>query len=372
MRAHSARLTVLCLLLLLAPALLPAATAAAPAPAAEAAAGGASREDLTEQEQQALAELFALNRELEAARAALEELDRRGAELAKELEATRMELSQVEVLEAKRQEQVARRLRYLQRHGTLPYLAALLKAESLQDFMDRVETLTFMMDQDQALLNEYRNVAAAASEQETLLARQQEEWAAIRKAQAQREQELAQAVAEKEAILAGLKDRRGEVEAALSDLEQDWATAAMPVLEALGGALLTLDVDSFEPDELQITLLPPGALVHISEARLNGFLARNQSLRQMAFEVKPDKVVLAGTFDGIPVRVEGKAQMREKNILRFQPILMQVRSFTVPPRVMDEIVAEGWLDIDLTAMADPYSVYKAWTEEDELILRAGF
>lgn len=370
MRAHSAWRTVLCLLLTLVPALLPAATAAAPA--AEAGAGAASAEGLTADEQEALAELFALNRELDAARAALADLDRRGAELATELEATRQELSQVEVLEEKRQEQVARRLRYLQRHGGLSYLGMLLKAESLRDFMDRVEMLTFVMDQDQTLLAEYRSVAAAATEEETLLAQQQQEWAAIREAQARRERELAQAVAEKEAILAGLKDRRGEVEAALSDLEQDWTAAAMPVLEALGSALLTLDVDTFEPDELQITILPPGALVHISEARLNGFLTNNRTLRQMAFAVEPDKVTLAGTFDGIPVRVEGKAGMLEKNVLRFQPTLMQVRDFTVPQRVIDEIVAEGWLDIDLSAMADPYSVYKAWTEADELILRAGF
>lgn len=351
--------------------ILPARTGAAPAPSSVSASAEVLA-GLTAEEQAALTELFTLNRELEAARAALQEMDQRGELLAQDLEDIRLELDEIEVQEAAEQKQVGRRFRYLQRHGGISILAVLLNAESLRDFMDRVEAVSFMMDQDAALLAEYRRVTTAAAEQEALLASRQQEWSELRSAQAQREETLAAAVAEKEAILVGLKDRRADVEAALAKVEADWSVAAMPVLEALGSALLTLDTDSLEPDELQVTLLPPGAVVHISTDRLNQFLQNNAELRGMAFAVDSEAVSLAGEFGGVPVKVQGKAVILEANVLQFRPTLMQVRNFTVPQAVMDEMVAEGWLDIDLSGMADSWSIKKVWTEQDELLLRAGY
>ncbi|HEY8347556.1 MAG TPA: hypothetical protein VIL07_09835 [Symbiobacteriaceae bacterium] len=338
-----------------------------------ASAGAAESElaELTAQEQVALADLFALNRQLEQTRAALAELDEQGALLARDMDAIRQRLQEIRARQDEGQTRLGRRLRWVQVHGSFAFFAVLLGADSLSDFLDRLETVIWLMRRDAALLAELRELKATAAAEEQLLATRQEEWAAVRVAHVERERELVQAIAEKEAILSSLKDRRAVVEAALARIEQDWFTAAMPVLEALGSSLLELDVASLEPDTVQVTLFPPGAVVRISEESLNRLIAAHGELAGMTFRIQAGEVGLEGVYAGVPVRVWGGFALVEANVVQYRPTTMQVRDFVVPQRVAEELLAQGWFDIDLGDLVDPFVIKEVRSQPGVLIFQAG-
>lgn len=334
-------------------------------------AGAADLNALTAEEKAVLGELFTLNRSLEETRAALAELDLQGAEISRQLNETRILLQSLKARQQEREVFLGRRLRYMQEEGSLAPFFVLFNAETLSDFLDRLESVTWLMERDAALLQEMRSLKAAVAEQEQALADRQAEWAEVRADHAEREQELAAAVAEKEALLQSLQGRRAAVEAMLARVEEDWTAAAMPILDALGSSLLTVDMAAFQPDSLEVSLFPPGAVVHITEESLNQFLQGHVDLKGMAFRLEEGEINLEGEYGGVPVRVRGGFVMLQQNVLQYQPTEIQVRDFTVPERVSAEMLASGWMDIDLSTLIRPWVVKDVQALKGELVLRAG-
>lgn len=321
--------------------------------------------------QAVLTELFTLNRTLQEVRTRIAALQAQ-AEAAAADEA-RLEAQRVQ-LEQQRQERIAlfgQRARYYSERGTLAPIGVLLSAGSLPEFLERLELITFAMQRDARLMTELRQLKTQAEAQERAAAGRRAEAARLTEQARAEEQRLAAEIARREQLLAGMGEQRPAVEQQLAVLEDAWQTAAMPVLESLGEAMMELDVTAFTPDSVSFTLLPPGATVRVSEKTLNRFFGASPTLGQLTFRVLPGEVLLEGDYGGVPVRVTGRFLVANRTFLRYQPRSMEVGGFTVPTSVTDALMAEGHFDIDMTAQVKPLALTDVRMQQGEIVIRAG-
>jgi hypothetical protein len=322
-------------------------------------------------EQAVLSELFTLNRSLEEARAEITKLDGQMQENARQQDQARTERDRLAVQRRQRQNFFERRVRYIYEHGSFGSFAVLLGADSLSDFLERLDMVTFILRRDADVMHELRQLTTAVEEQGRALAQRQAELAELQANQRSREQELTAAIGQKEAILAGLQDQRAAVEQRLDNLEQVWTTTAEPVLASLGTSLKGVDMAEFQADSTQVTLFPPGAAVRISQETLNGFFGKKADLRGLLFRIAPGDVSMEGDYTGTALRIHGIFTVQGKTVLRYEPKEIKVGDFTVPEKITDAILAAGTLDIDMSRIVSPWSLKGVSAEAGYLLFRAG-
>lgn len=327
-------------------------------------AGAQDREAVVQQ-------LFSLNRQLEETRAALSDLEQRVQEVSARQAEAQARYDQLEAERLVRKERYGRRLRIYREQGSRAPILLLFSAKSLADFLWRLDALQQILEYDARLARELQELQAAVRVEESTLADARSEVERLRAEQQERAAELERAIAEQEAILASLGDERQEVETALAAVEQDWQVSAQPVLEALGTALQEMGTGQFEPDDLRVTFLPPGAVVTISEQTLNDYFHGHPALANLEVSLSADELELAGTFEAVPVQIAGGFSVLPTGLLRFEPTMMQVREFTLPEDVIGQIVAEGQLDIDISDVVQPLSLRAIQVTDGVMTLRAG-
>lgn len=320
-----------------------------------------------------LQELFMLNRRLEEARSALADLEARLREVAAEEEKALADLARLEDELAARKEQYGRRLRYYREQGNRGPWLLLFSARSLPDFLWRLDALKQIMAYDARLARELRDAQVALAAQAERLAEARAKADRLRAEQQAQVAELEAAVAEKEAILASLGEERADVEKALAAVEADWQQSALPVLGALGQALQELGTAKLKPDDIRFSLFPPGATVVITEERLNAYLGDYDELADLRVDLvgEEEAFVLSGVFADVPVEISGGLRVLPDGKLRFEPSLLQVREFRVPEAIIAQIVAEGLLDIDVSAWVSPLTLTGVQLSDGRLTIRAG-
>lgn len=360
---------LLCLIALLAAGPLPWPQGTARGPVLGSWAAAAESPD----REAVLQELFVLNRRLEEARAALAEVEGRLAEVAAQEEAALAELARLEEELAARKEQYGRRLRYYREQGNRGPWVLLFSAGSLADFLWRLDALKQIMAYDARLARELSETQSVVAAQAERLTEARAEADRLRAEQQAQVAALEEAIAAREAILAGLGDQRQEVEDALAAVEADWQQSALPVLDALGLALQELGTAGLEPDDIRFSLFPPGAVATISEERLNAYIGEYDPLTRLRVDLvgEDEAFVLSGVFDDVPLEISGGFLVTAEGKLRFEPSLMQVRGFRVPEGIIREIVAEGWLDIDVSALVSPLTLTGVELTDGQMIIRAG-
>lgn len=320
-----------------------------------------------------LQELFMLNRRLEEARSALADLEARLREVAAEEEKALADLARLEDELAARKEQYGRRLRYYREQGNRGPWLLLFSARSLPDFLWRLDALKQIMAYDARLARELRDAQVALAAQAERLAEARAAADRLRAEQQAQVAELEAAVAEKEAILASLGEERADVEKALAAVEADWQQSALPVLGALGQALQELGTARLKPDDIRFSLFPPGATVVITEERLNAYLGDYDELADLRVDLvgEEEAFVLSGVFADVPVEISGGLRVLPDGKLRFEPSLLQVREFRVPEAIIAQIVADGLLDIDVSAWVSPLTLTGVQLSDGRLTIRAG-
>ncbi|MFS8639385.1 MAG: hypothetical protein LOD90_00965 [Symbiobacteriaceae bacterium] len=320
-----------------------------------------------------LQELFMLNRRLEEARSVLADLEARLRQVAAEEEKALADLARLEDELAARKEQYGRRLRYYREQGNRGPWLLLFSARSLPDFLWRLDALKQIMAYDARLARELRDAQVALAAQAERLAEARAAADRLRAEQQAQVAELEAAVAEKEAILASLGEERADVEKALAAVEADWQQSALPVLGALGQALQELGMAGLKPDDIRVSLFPPGATVVITEERLNAYLGDYDELADLRVDLvgEEEAFVLSGVFADVPVEISGGLRVLPDGKLRFEPSLLQVREFRVPEAIIAQIVADGLLDIDVSAWVSPLTLTGVQLSDGRLTIRAG-
>lgn len=320
-----------------------------------------------------LQELFLLNRRLEEARTALADLEVRLDEAAAREEEARAELERLQADLARLKAQYGRRLQYYREQGNRGFWFLLFSSKSLPDMLWRLDALQQIMDHDARKARELMATQATVEEEAQRLVELQIEAERLRETQVAQVAELEAAIAEREAILAGLGDQRAEVEEELAAVEDDWQSSAMPVLEALGLALQEIGTGGLEPDNVRFSLFPPGAVATVSADSLNEVLLRYPELAglHIAMDDEEDLFLLSGVFDAVPLEIAGGFAVLPDGKLRFEPSLLQVRDFSVPGDAVAQIVAGGFLDIDVGPMVQPLKATGIEVIDGALIIRAG-
>lgn len=322
-------------------------------------------------EQAVLQELFTLGRKLNETQAAIDKVSAEIDQTARRQADAAAERGRLEVRRREKQAQLARRLRAYQVSGRSAPLAVLFGSTSFVDFLSRLDLLGQILDRDARILADLRSLKTAVAAQEAELRDASEQLSSLRASLASEEAKLQLEISTREAVLASLRERRAAVEAELANLEKAWEQQGEPVLLALGSTLASVDPATFEPDEVSFSLLPPGATAVISADGLTRFFAQVKELQGLTVQLLPGTVLIAGQFDGAPIRIGGRFAVAGKTTLRYEPQEIQIRDFVVPPESIAALLAESQIDIDLSEMLNPWVLKSVDVNQHEIRIKSG-
>ena len=321
----------------------------------------------------AVAQVFNLNRTLEETQKTIADLDAKIASVADEQQKAEADLARLEAKRKQRQAQYGRRLRYYQENGTFAPLGFLLQSGSFSDFLFRIDVLSKVLEYDSTLIKELRTLKVAVQQQAKLLADKRAELDALKARQTAEAKRLQAELAEKEKVLSGLQDQRGAIEARVAELERVWNNLARPVLITFGQRLQTaaLKVTDLAPDDVQFTLVPPGATVRVSEQTMNGFLQKDGGLEGLQMRFRPGQANVEGEFQGVRVQITGRFVLAGTSLLRYEPSAILLQGFPLPDSVRDDLLAQGRLDMDFGSIVGKWVVKEIRMEDGMILLRAG-
>lgn len=321
-----------------------------------------------------LAELFTLNRSLEESQAEAARLGDQIATVEQKQAEARAEQARLEARYKERQAFYGKRLRYYSENGRLAPLGLLFQAQSLSDFLFRLDTLSTMLRLDARVMADMRLLKAGITRQAETLSGQRTELIHLQEQQQATAEKLRTEIARKEAILEAARDRRADLEAKLAELERQWAASTRPLLEALGAALQksTADLSQFEPDAVKFSLFPPQATVEISARTLNQFLAGAPELRALTVTIGEGQVALSGTFREVPLHIEGGFVIAGNAVLRFEPRTVQIEGLSLPETTTRQVLAGAPLELDFRRLVSPGRLKELHLQEDLMVIKTGF
>lgn len=325
----------------------------------------------TPDEQMVLQELFTLGRSLQETRETMNSVGAQAEAAALRQAEAAAERDRLDARRRDRQAQFGRRLRFYQERGRIAPLAVLLGSSSFVDFLDRVDLMNQVLQHDAKLMAELRSLRSAVAAQAEAARAATAELEQLRSRLNEEEARLQAEIARREAVLASLQEDRAAIEAQLADLERTFTEKAEPILLALGSTLQQVDSATFEPDQVGISLFPPGATAVVSAESLTRFFGQVPALSGLKFRLEPGAVHLEGEFEGTPIRVGGRFVVAEKAILRYEPTEIQIREFKVPSESIAKLLAANQIDIDVSGMISPWVLKSVDVQQDELKIKAG-
>jgi peptidoglycan hydrolase CwlO-like protein len=322
---------------------------------------------LQSQEQTTLAELFALNREREAIEAELKHLDQEQAATQAQAADLQVQIAETEATLAELKHRLANRLRILQERGQLNPFAILLGAETLSDFLDRLESITLLMAHDRKLMAQVSETQQALAHQKEALEAAETRLAALVDRARAAAAKLASEIAKRESILTGLRAERGRIEAELAKLEAAWAEVP-GLLATLADAIRTsaAKADGFEPDQVDFSLFPPGATAVVSDRSLNKLVASG-----LSFAFQPGEASLQGRLAGAEFMLQGGFSIVAGKAIRFTPAAMRLNGVAIPVKVVEEAVGQKPIEIDLERWITPFHLLDLELSDGRLTVRSG-
>ena len=145
-----------------------------------------------------------LNQDLEEVQQALTDIERRIEKKNAQIEATGEELADMEEKREHRYESMKVRIRFMYEHSDTSMLESFLGAQSMSEFLNRVEYFAQVVSYDRQQLEEYKALLAGLAEKKTLQEEQKQELVALMGEQQEQFDRLS----------ALIKDTRGDLEAA--------------------------------------------------------------------------------------------------------------------------------------------------------------
>lgn len=166
--------------------------------------------------------LDALNRDLEEVQQALSDIEKRIDKKNAQIEATGQELSEMEKKREQRYESMKVRIRFMYEHSDSSMLESFLGAQSMSEFLNRVEYFAQVVSYDREQLEEYQALLAGLAEKKALREEQRQELLAL----------LGEQQEQFDRLSALIKDTRKDLQAAGIAAED-----AASVVEAVGDKL---------------------------------------------------------------------------------------------------------------------------------------
>lgn len=145
-----------------------------------------------------------LNQDLEEVQQALTDIEKRIDKKNKQIKATRRELADMEEKRQQRYEAMKVRIRFMYEHSDASMLESFLGAQSMSEFLNRVEYFAQVVSYDREQLKEYQQLLAGLAEKKALREEQKQELVALMGEQQEQFNRLS----------ALIKDTRGDLQAA--------------------------------------------------------------------------------------------------------------------------------------------------------------
>lgn len=120
-----------------------------------------------------------LKHDLEEVQQALEDIEARIEKKNAQIEATEQELSDMEEKRARQYESMKVRIRFMYEHSDASMLESFFGAQSMSEFLNRVEYFTQVVSYDRQQLEEYQTLLTDLAEKKTLREEQKQELVAI-------------------------------------------------------------------------------------------------------------------------------------------------------------------------------------------------
>ena len=273
----------------------------------------AAGETLAAEQHGVLLELFALESELDRARAREESLRRETASVEQEAEATRRRLALVRRTLREAERRLGERLRELYVRGEPNALAALLGAESLREMLSTFDSLDRFARQDRIIVRQVARARRAVASTARELERRATELRALATQAASAQASLEESAAEKRAYLARVIAERRVNRAQLASLSSQ-AEAAETRSDGIESGVATSESEdsgagaAAPPPAAPATSVGPGTQMTVEATgyALPGTTATGVPVGWGIVAVDPDVIPL-GTRMTIPGYGEGVA-----------------------------------------------------------------
>lgn len=322
---------------------------------------------LQAQEQAVLAELFALNRERDSTQKRLKEITEEQATTGALITELQVKITQTEGALTALKSRLAHRLQLLQEGGQLNPFSILLGADSLGTFLDRLESLQLLLAHDRRLMTQVKETNSALGQQSQALQSTELRLGALADEARGAEAKLSAEIVKHESILAGLQAERGRMETELAKLEQAWAEVP-GVLASLSDSInrSAEQATGFEPDQVKLSLFPPGATAVVSDTTLNKLVTNG-----IGFQFKKDAALLQGRLAKAELLLQGGFSIVNGTAIRFTPLEMRLNGVPVPAGVVTEAVGKRPIQLELGRWISPFRLQDLKLAPGALTVQSG-
>ena len=176
--------------------------------------------DAAKRQQSAIGEkLDELNAQLEDVQKALEDVEAQIIKKNAQIAETQDELMQMEETQKERYEAMKVRIRFMYEHSDSSILDSFMGAQSMSDFLNRVEYFSQVMAYDREQLSEYEALLTGLEEKQTELSGQKEELLSLQQDQQDQQEKLTALVADAREDLKAAGVETEDAQNALNDLD---------------------------------------------------------------------------------------------------------------------------------------------------------
>lgn len=176
--------------------------------------------DAAKRQQSAIGEkLDELNAQLEDVQKALEDVEAQIIKKNAQIDETQDELMQMEETKKERYEAMKVRIRFMYEHSDSSILDSFMGAQSMSDFLNRVEYFSQVMAYDREQLSEYEALLTGLEEKQTELSGQKEELLSLQQDQQDQQEKLTALVADAREDLKAAGVETEDAQNALNDLD---------------------------------------------------------------------------------------------------------------------------------------------------------
>ncbi|TYP56150.1 coiled-coil domain-containing protein [Thermosediminibacter litoriperuensis] len=322
-----------------------------------------------EAEQKLIEEILKLDSKIHALTRKINELSFQNRELKKVLAAKRLELIRLDDQLKERRKKLARWVVFSYKGGMGTFLAVLVGAENMGDFLRRLDNIVFVLEYYNNVISETRNLILYQKREESYVMEKQKEIQALEEEARRALEELQEARALKEQELIKAKNILEDT-AFLEKISKNWQEA-LPSLDYLLKNLSSLPWTSISPDSLKVNYFTLTARAEfIDKSITEKLLSGNDKLKNVYFTFSPEGITVSEKDpDEKPLySVTCRLELGENNRIKIQPIRLEFNGVVLPPEVIHDLTKGHDLSFIPPPLPYDLKITSISTEEGKLIL----
>lgn len=261
-------------------------------------------------------------------------------------------------------------LQSYQRRGPGTFIELLLNAESLDDFLSRLNLLRDLTKGTNQLLE---TLTLTQANLEQVKTQQLDKIATLLDQQTQLQNLLAEqkvAKDQQEVYLLSLQDERTKYEDILEDINTSWEEL-QPIFSETSKEFSKLAESGRLPqDALVLSLSLAGIEAVLSESSFNQAIINNSTMPNMTFSFHDGNITVE--VPDYQLVLQGNFIVEEEKTLLFVAEAGSFYNLPLEPTMLDALFSKGDLVLELSSLLDNNRIKKVASEEEQLVLMIKF